>query len=181
MDLILKSFALGALAECPSTSQEESFHISFTLYIYYIIFFYKNQISTFALDFYFAKTEFYDITLLYPTELHPSYQGSEDPLSSSPTPPCQVMGGMTGLEPATCGTSSKSFNCCYRLLMEKVVWRKKAIRAYHFLYLTYILYHIFFEKSKKILGIRYFRHRNTINPGVGKHCGCRLRFFFLFQ
>ena len=48
MDLILKSFALGALAECPSTSQEESFHISFTLHIYYIIFFYKNQIRTFV-------------------------------------------------------------------------------------------------------------------------------------
>ena len=45
MDLILKFFALGALAECPSTSQEESFHISFTLHIYYIIFFYKNQKS----------------------------------------------------------------------------------------------------------------------------------------
>ena len=55
MDLILKFFALGALAECPSTSQEESFHISFTLHIYYIIFFYKNQISTFALDFYFSR------------------------------------------------------------------------------------------------------------------------------
>ena len=58
MDLILKYFTLEALAECRVISLEESFHISFTLHIYYIIFFYKNQISTFALDFYFAKTEF---------------------------------------------------------------------------------------------------------------------------
>ena len=48
MDLILKSFVLGAMVDCLSTSQEESFHISFTLHIYYIIFFYKNQIRTFV-------------------------------------------------------------------------------------------------------------------------------------
>ena len=80
MDLIPMSLALGALAECPSTSQEESFHISFTLHIYYIIFFYKNQISTFALDFYFQDGIRHYAAL--PTELHPSYQGPEGPLSS---------------------------------------------------------------------------------------------------
>ena len=43
MDLILKFFALGAMVDCLDTSQEESFHISFTLHIYYNIFFVKNQ------------------------------------------------------------------------------------------------------------------------------------------
>ena len=37
------SLAREAVADSLGTSQRESFHISFTLHIYYIIFFYKNQ------------------------------------------------------------------------------------------------------------------------------------------
>ena len=48
MDLIPMSFAREAVADSLGTSQRESFHISFTLHIYYIIFFYKNQIRTFV-------------------------------------------------------------------------------------------------------------------------------------
>ena len=80
MDLIPMSLAQEAMVDCLGTSQRESFHISFTLHIYYIIFFYKNQISTFALDFYFQDGIRHYAAL--PTELHPSYQGPEGPLSS---------------------------------------------------------------------------------------------------
>ena len=107
MDLILKYFTLEALAGCRVISLEESFHISFTLHIYYIIFFYKNQIRTFvqngvstlhkAIVYLLAHLpmpntllgttilDFQDGIRHYaalPTELHPSYQGPEGPLSS---------------------------------------------------------------------------------------------------
>ena len=165
MDLILLPIALGALAGCPSTSQKESFHISFTLHIYYIIFFIKNQIRTFvqngvstlhkAVVFPLAHLPMPD-TLLGTTILDvqdgvwhyaaltnwatPPYQGAETPLSSSPTPPCQVnrWGRQdSNLRPAA---PQASQNCCYRLYgLEKVVWSWKVIRAYYFSNLTYIL------------------------------------------
>ena len=146
MELILKYITLGALAECPSTSQEESFHISLTLHIYYIIFFYKNQKRFFTQIFDFYNQDGFNIfTLLYQLSYVPR------------------VGGTAGLEPTTRGTSSyyiiKRIAVPVFLFNGKDVWRKKVIRAYHFLYLTYILYHIFFEKSRKIFCSTSSNHR----------------------
>ena len=149
MDLILKSFALGALAECPSTSQEESFHISFTLHIYYIIFFIKNQIRTFvqngvstlhkAVVFPLAHLPMPD-TLLGTTildvqdgvlTLRCSNQLSYSPISGRRNAPQQFTYatlpgesvGEAGLEPATCGTTSKVILLLPSFGLEKVVWK----------------------------------------------------------
>ena len=43
MDLILKFLVQESMVDCSRASREESFHISFTLHIYYNIFFVKNQ------------------------------------------------------------------------------------------------------------------------------------------
>ena len=50
MDLILKYFIPETLVGCRVNPLEESFHISFTLHIYYIIFFLKNQLKIFELE-----------------------------------------------------------------------------------------------------------------------------------
>ena len=99
-----------SLIDSLGTSRRGTLCISFTLLIYYNIFFFENQICYNWLSY---QDGFFSI---FPNAL---------PVELSP------------------------HICCFRLFMEKVV-RRKAIRAYHFLYLTYILYHIFFEKSKKI-------------------------------
>ena len=118
------------------TSQRGTLCISFTLHIYYNIFFLKNQICYIYLV---SRRSFFDLTLLYPSELHPSYQGTEVPLSSH----------LRHLARWGKGGWTRTNDLRHHKLviiavtvfftMEKVVWRKKAIRAYHFLYLTYIL------------------------------------------
>ena len=69
----------------------------------------------------FSRRDFFDITAFYPAELLPHKERE------------------AGLEPATSGTPSNRLIAVTVFLMEKVCMESKAIRAYHFLYLTYIL------------------------------------------
>ena len=106
-------------------SRVEFSHL-FTLHIYYIIFFYKNQLRVFTQIFDFYNQDGFNVfTLLYQLSYVPR------------------VGGTAGLEPTTRGTSSyyiiKRIAVPVFLFNGKDVWRKKVIRAYHFLYLTYIL------------------------------------------
>ena len=134
MDLIPMFLARKAVADSLGTSQRKSFHISFTLHIYYIIFFYKNQISTFALDFYFVKTEF-DIRCSIQLSYTPHIRDPKAPLVVHLRHLARWWEGWqdSNLRPAA---PQARHNCCYRLLMEKVVWRKKISRASLFPYLT---------------------------------------------
>ena len=149
MDLIPMFLARKAVADSLGTSQRESFHIFFTLHIYYIIFFYKNQIAVFVQLFNFYQDGVLWYYAALPPELHSSYQGPEGPLSSHLRHLARWLGAESRIRTYNLRHPKQSCNCCYRLLfiMEKDVWRKWSV---HITFNTlHKYYNIFFLKSQK--------------------------------
>ena len=127
------------------TSQRESFHIFFTLHIYYNIFFLKNQICYIYLA---SRRSFFDLTLLYPSELHPSYQGTEVPLSSHLRHLARWgKGGWTRTNDLR--HHKLIFESLLPSFMEKVVYGERKWTVHFAFFTLHIYYNIFFFESQK--------------------------------
>ena len=112
------------------TSRRKSLYISFTLHIYYNIFFLKNQICYICLV---SRRNFFDIRR--------SNQLNYSRISGA--------GGRTRTYDLR--QDKQSFNCCYRLFMEKVMYGERKGTVHFSFFTLHIYYNIFFFKSQKEL------------------------------